>query len=76
MNKSTGRALPSPKTGPDITVSNQGSIYLFRPLTHDTRRHLEQHCPDAQWFCGALVVEHRYAGDLAAALQGDGFVVE
>jgi hypothetical protein len=27
---------------------------------------------DAQWFGGALMVEHRYASDLAEGMAGDG----
>jgi hypothetical protein len=32
--------------------------------------------PDAQWFGGALVVEHRFAGDLASAIHAEGLRVE
>ena len=62
--------------GADISVSNCGTIFLFRPLTEAARAHLEAHCADAQWFGGALVCEHRYAGSLAEALQSDGFAIE
>jgi len=60
----------------DIEVINQGSIYLFRPRNEAAKVHLEEHCSDATWFCGALVCEHRYAGDLATVLQRDGFKMD
>jgi hypothetical protein len=60
----------------DISISNSGTIFLFRPLNDSAKLHLEDHCADAQWFGGALACEHRYAGDLANVLQHDGFLVE
>ena len=62
--------------GADISVSNCGTIFLFRPLTDAAREHLESNCPDAQWFGGALACEHRYAGGLTGTLQSDGFTIE
>ena len=60
----------------DYQVARSGSMFLFLPQNEAARRHLEDHSGDeAQWFGGGLVVEHRYAGDLAAALQRDGFIV-
>ncbi len=78
MNKKfTNTVLPpTPKTGPDITVSNQGSLILFRPITPEAKAHLEEKCADAQWFGGAVACDHRYAGDLAINLHNDGFTLE
>lgn len=60
----------------DFTIQNEGSIYLFRPLTPAAAAHIEENVSEeAQWFGGALVVEHRYAGDLAAQLQEEGFTL-
>ena len=61
---------------PDISVSHQGTICLFRPLTEAARLHLEAQCPGATWFGEALCCEHRYAGELATVLQRDGFTLE
>ena len=63
-------------TTADISVSNCGTLFLFRPTTDAARAHIEERCAGAQWFGGALVCEHRYAGALAGALQCDGFCVE
>jgi hypothetical protein len=62
---------------PDILVQGGGTVYLFRPLNAAAVEHLEENTSEeAQWFGGALVVEHRYAGDLAEALQEEGFSVQ
>jgi hypothetical protein len=57
-------------------LSHHGTIFLFQPFTEAARLHLEVCCPDATWFAGALVCEHRYARELAASLSSDGFTVE
>ncbi len=62
----------------DLSISNQGSIFLFRPNTEAGREWLGEHCPpdgEHQYFGKALVVEHRYAGDLANYAVNDGLTV-
>jgi len=61
-----------PKT--DINVENHGSLMLFRPATETGREWLETNT-DGQWFGHALVVEPRYAFDLAEGAQQAGLVV-
>jgi hypothetical protein len=61
----------------DVRISPHGSILLFDLLTPDAESWVEEHVdPDAQWFGGALAVEHRYAADLAVAIHADGLRVE
>jgi hypothetical protein len=61
----------------DFLVQNEGTIFLFRPLTESAAAHLEENVQkDALWFGDALVVEHRYARDLAAALNEEGFTLK
>lgn len=61
----------------DFTIENHGSLFLFHPVTDTARDHLREHVSgDATWFGAALVVEPRYAHDLAAQLTEDGFTVE
>jgi hypothetical protein len=61
----------------DILIEGGGSIYIFRPLSDFARSWIEENVsrdgfhPD--W--PTLVVEHRYAGNLAAGMQGDGLVL-
>lgn len=60
----------------DVTVEGGGSIFLFRPHTDAARDWIEQHVQDdAQWIGGGLVVEHRYAHDLADGMLQDGLNV-
>jgi len=60
----------------DIRIENHGSLALFRPLNDEARAHLEENVSEeAQWFGGALAVEHRYVVGLAEALQGEGYEV-
>jgi len=58
-------------------ISPEGTIFLFHLATRRAERWVDEHVePDAQWFGDAIVVEHRYAGNLAFALQLDGLSVE
>lgn len=60
----------------DVKVQNEGSIFLFHPLTEAGKDWIKENIDnDAQFFGDALVVEHRYAGDIAHGMQGDGLVV-
>ncbi len=58
---------------PDFKIQNEGSILLFRPLTDAACEWLKENVQEgAQWFGDALVVEHRYAGDLAVGMVNAG----
>lgn len=58
----------------DIIVINHGSIFTFNPVTKEAEDHLAENVSEeATWYAGGLVVEARYARDLADALQGEGF---
>ena len=59
---------------PDFKIENHGSIFLFDPQNTAAEEHLRENLDrEALWFGAALVVEHRYAPCLAAALQSEGF---
>jgi len=61
---------------PDVEVQNHGGIFLFHLFTDAAREWCGEHIPnDAQWFGGALAVEHRYAQDVAQGMLDDGLVV-
>ena len=65
------------KPKPDITVQNHGSIFLFVPETRRGRTWINENVQDdAQWWANALVVEHRYAMDLASGMMADGLRVK
>ena len=60
----------------DFRIENYGSIFLFDPQNTTAEEHLRENVSEeAQWFCGALVVEPRYAAGLAQALQTEGFQI-
>ncbi len=61
---------------PDISIENHGTIFLFRLNTPAAVEWVSQHVQeDAQFFGDALVVEHRYARDVAAGMQADWLVL-
>lgn len=60
----------------DVVVENHGTIFLFRLLTDAAQAWVDEHVSDeAQFFGGALVVEHRFARNLADGMLGDGLEV-
>jgi hypothetical protein len=55
-------------TSIDVAISDEGSIVLFHLFTSQAEHWVRGNVqPGAQWFGGALVVEHRYA---AAVVHG------
>jgi hypothetical protein len=63
-------------TTSDVVVENHGSIFLFQPLTASAEAWISVHVSDdAMRYAGALVVEPRYAHDLAAGMLADGLRV-
>jgi hypothetical protein len=64
------------QNGPDITVVGGGSIYLLRPNNPPAEKHLIENVDsEAQWWAGAVAVEHRYIFHLIHRLQQNGFSV-
>lgn len=60
----------------DVTVRNEGTILLFRPVSEQAREWLSENVQsDATWFGRALVVEHRYADGLIEGLESAGLSV-
>lgn len=60
----------------DIELQDEGTIWLFRPLTQVGREWLKGNVqPDATWFGGALVVEHRYVQGLAEGAMSEGLTI-
>jgi hypothetical protein len=66
----------APSTVPDVLVHNEGTIYLFCPLTNHAKTWIEEHVqPGARWFGNTLVVEHRFAWGLAQGMKDAGLVL-
>jgi len=60
----------------DVSIRNEGSLMLFRLETPAARAWRDEHVSeDSIDFGGALVVEPRYAADLAHGMMADGLVV-
>jgi hypothetical protein len=70
-------SVDSPKVTPDVLVHNEGTVFLFNPLTARAKEWIDDNVqPDAQWFGTTLVVEHRYAWGLAQGMQDAGLVLQ
>ena len=60
----------------DILVRNEGTIFLFIPLTPAAKDWIAKNVqPSVQWFGNALAVEWRFAAELAAALRDAGLAL-
>ena len=60
----------------DFEISGGGTVYLLHPRTRAARTWVEEHLlADATWLGGAVVVEHRYMGDIVGGAIGDALVV-
>ena len=61
----------------DVEVQNHGSLMVFNLNTADAQEWVEEHVggETTWWGENGLVVEPRYAQDLAAGMVGDGLVV-
>ncbi len=61
----------------DLLVHGCGSVYLLRPTSPVGVAWVDQRIsPDATWFGGAFVVEHRYIRDIVVALDAEGYVIK
>ena len=62
---------------PDVSISGGGTVYLFHLHSPVAREWVEEFVAEERQFFGdALVVEHRFVGDLASAIAADGLSVE
>ena len=60
----------------DVTVQPEGKIFLFHLNTLAAKEWVKEHVDgEAQFWGGALVVEDRYVGVIAAAMANDGGLV-
>jgi len=61
----------------DVIVHNHGSIYLFDPLSEKAKAWVEENTdPDSRtMWVESLVVEHRFAIDVARGMQSAGLSI-
>ncbi len=69
---------PRHKPSPDVLVHNEGTIFLFNPLTARAKEWIEENVQTEayQWFGSTLVVEHRYSWGLAQGMVDEGLVLQ
>ena len=59
----------------DIRIENHGSIFLLKPITDEGEAWLADNIFNAEWWCGAPVVEPRYVADIVHGAVEDGLEV-
>ena len=61
----------------DFSISDQGSIFLIRPLNEAARQWLQENVVSEpwQWVEGALCVETRFVRDLIIEIEEAGFEI-
>ena len=65
-----------PRPG-DLLVHGAGSIYLLSPTSRRGQRWIDEHISDdGQKWPGAIVVEHRFIGDIVRGAIADGLRVQ
>ena len=63
-------------TRTDVAIAPEGTLSLFYLLSPAAEEWVEFNvCGDRRFFAGALVVEHRFADDLARGMSNDGLRV-
>lgn len=61
---------------PDFLVADHGTIFLLTAATEQAREWADQNLPeDRTEFGNAIVVEHRYIGDIVEGAVNDGLTV-
>jgi hypothetical protein len=61
---------------PDVSVRQEGSIFLLHPRTPAARDWFDEHiAEDSPWWCGRLVVEHGYADAILEGIVNHGLSV-
>jgi len=58
----------------DMNIDDQGTVYLFTPISQLAKEWIERHLRLEGWQClgSSFAVEHRFAGPLAAGMLADG----
>ena len=61
----------------DVMIHNHGSIYLFDPLSEKGKAWIDENTDEDQrtMWVESLVVEHRFAGDIANGMLRAGLTV-
>ena len=70
--------MPRTTATPDVLVHNEGTVFVFCPLTPRAKEWVEANVETEsyQWFGNTFVVEHRYAWGLAEGMKAEGLVLQ
>lgn len=60
----------------DIRIINEGTIFLMTPLSDDCQAWWDEKVQEGMTYCGANVIEHRYAPAIIDGLVEAGFSIE
>ena len=61
----------------DVNVQRHSGLFLFIPNTKKAKDWIKENLPsDVMIFGYGVVVEHRYAGDIATGMQKDGLLLK
>lgn len=62
---------------PDVRIQNEGSILIFYAMTDAAKQWIADHLPEdiQTWGVNGVVIEHRYAPEIAYAMQQDGLLI-
>lgn len=67
----------TPRKTSDFHVRDEGTIWLFTPLTAAANEFISEHVEeDALFYAGSLVVEHRYVVDLVDGILDEGLTLK
>ena len=61
---------------PDIRIQNEGTIFLFEPISDEASDWWAEHVEEGMTYCGMNVVEHRCAASIIDGLTEAGFEIE
>jgi len=69
--------FPSQLIGPDVLIRDEGTVWIFNPLTSVAQKWFGEHVQSApwQWLGTSLVVEHRFAIGLIQGITDAGFSI-
>ena len=59
----------------DIRIQNEGTIFLFEPVSDDCQAWWDEHVEEGMTYCGMNVVEHRCAASIIDGLTEAGFSI-
>jgi hypothetical protein len=68
-----------PKTRPDFSFQNHGSICILTPITPAAKDWFNEHVavdnPETLFWAGGIAIEPRYVPDIVSGIQSDGLSV-